>query len=238
VSLPARIVTLLVAFAAVVAGAVFIVLHYLGSSLEVVNYAPAASGGVVNVVMQEDPQNNSSTEPDWVSYFVQDPKTHAWVHTTLFQVPKNTRVNMTILGYDGCTPARNNFWSLVQGTVGNSMTVQQFKTVGQPLGPPQRASVRNTWTDCSVGHTFAIPSLHLFVPIASPVTALFNKDGCTDSPCTEGPHSMVKFSFMTPKTTGTFRWQCFIPCGGGFLDGNGGPMQTLGYMMGNMEVSA
>ena len=29
-----------------------------------------------------------------------------------------------------------------------------------------------------------------------------------------------------------------IPCGGGFLDGNGGPMQTLGYMMGNMEVSA
>ncbi len=237
-SLPARIVTLLVAFAAVVAGAVFIVVHYLGSSLEVVNYSSAASGGVVNVVLQEDPQNNSSSEPDWVTYFVQDPQTKAWVHTTLFSVPKNTRVNMTILGYDGCTPARNNYWSLVQGTLGNSMTVQQFKTVGQPLGPPQRATVRNTWSDCSVGHTFAIPSLHLFVPIASPVTALFNKDGCTDSPCTEGPHSMVKFSFMTPKTTGTFRWQCFIPCGGGFLDGNGGPMQTLGYMTGNMEVSA
>jgi hypothetical protein len=238
VSLPARIVTLLVAFAAVVAGAVFIVLHYLGSSLEVVNFAPEASGGVVNVVMQEDPQNTVSSRPDWVSYFVQDPKTRAWVHTTLFQVPENTRVNMTILGYDGCTPARNNYWSLVQGTIGNSMTVQQFKTVGQPLGPPQRATVRNTWSDCSVGHSFAIPSLRVFVPIASPVTALFNKDGCTDSPCTEGPHSVVKFSFMTPKTTGTFRWQCFIPCGGGFLDGNGGPMQTLGYMMGNMEVSA
>jgi hypothetical protein len=49
---------------------------------------------------------------------------------------------------------------------------------------------------------------------------------------------VIKFSFMTPKTTGTFRWQCFVPCGGGFLDGNGGPMQTLGFMMGNMEVSA
>ena len=120
-SLPARIVTLLVAFAAVVAGAVFIVIHYLGSSLPVVNYTSAASGGVVNVVLQEDPQNNSSSEPDWVSYYVQDPQTKAWVHTTLFSVPKNTRVNMTILGYDGCTPARNNFWSLVQGTIGNRM---------------------------------------------------------------------------------------------------------------------
>jgi hypothetical protein len=238
VSLPARIVTLLVAFAAVVAGAVFIVIHYLGGSLQVVNYTSAASGGVVNVVLQEDPQNNSSSEPDWVSYFVQDPKTHAWVHTTLFKVPANTRVNMTILGYDGCTPARNNYWSLVQGTIGNTMTVQQFKTVGQPLGPPQRASVRNTWSDCSVGHTFAIPSLHLYVPIASPVTALFNNSPCSTSPCTSGPHSAVKFSFMTPKHGGTFRWQCFIPCGGGFLDGNGGPMQTLGYMMGNMEVAA
>ena len=237
-SLPARIVTLLVAFAAVVAGAVFIVVHYLGSSLEVVNYTSAASGGVVNVVLQEDPQNTVSSRPDWVSYFVQDPKTKAWVHTTLFQVPANTRVNMTILGYDGCTPARNNYWSLVQGTIGNSMTVQQFKTVGQPLGPPQRASVRNTWSDCSVGHTFAIPSLHLFVPIASPNTTLFNNNACTTSPCTAGPHSMVKFSFMTPKHGGTFRWQCFIPCGGGFLDGNGGPMQTLGFMMGNMEVAA
>jgi len=43
VSLPARIVTLLVAFAAVVAGAVFIVLHYLGSSLTVVKLL---AGGV------------------------------------------------------------------------------------------------------------------------------------------------------------------------------------------------
>ena len=237
-SLPARIVTLLVAFAAVVAGAVFLSVHYLGSSLAVVNFAPEASGGVVNVVLQEDPQNTVSSRPDWVSYFVQDPKTRAWVHTTLFQVPAHTRVNMTILGYDGCTPARNNFWSQVQGTLGNSMTVQQFKTVGKPLGPAVRQSVRNTWSDCSVGHTFAIPSLHLFVPIASPNTTLFNNVPCTTSPCTAGPHSMVKFSFMTPKTTGTFRWQCFIPCGGGFLDGNGGPMQTLGYMMGNMEVSA
>jgi hypothetical protein len=27
-----------------------------------------------------------------------------------------------------------------------------------------------------------------------------------------------------------------VPCGLSFLDGNGGPMQTIGYMMGNMQV--
>jgi hypothetical protein len=46
------------------------------------------------------------------------------------------------------------------------------------------------------------------------------------------------FSFRTPRNPGVFRWQCFVPCGGGFLDGNGGPMQTIGFMMGNMEVAA
>jgi hypothetical protein len=238
VSLPARIVTLLVAFAAVVAGAVFIVVHYLGSDLSVVNFTPEASGGSVNVVMQEDPQNTVSSRPDWVSYFVQDPKTHAWVHTTLFQVPKNTVVHMTILGYDGCTPLRNNFWSKVQGTIGNTVSVQQFKTVGQPLGPARTVGVIDSWATCSVGHTFAIPALHVFVPVASPNTALFNSSACGSSPCTSGPHSLETFSFRTPNTTGTFRWQCFVPCGGGFIDGNGGPMQTLGFMAGNMEVSA
>ena len=67
-----------------------IVLHYLGSSLPVVNYRRRRPGAV-NVVLQEDPQNDSASEPDWVSYFVQDPKTKAWVHTDLFSVPKNTR---------------------------------------------------------------------------------------------------------------------------------------------------
>jgi hypothetical protein len=49
---------------------------------------------------------------------------------------------------------------------------------------------------------------------------------------------VVTFSFRTPKNGGTFRWQCFVPCGGGYVDGNGGPMATVGYMMGQMEVQA
>jgi len=33
-----------------------------------------------------------------------------------------------------------------------------------------------------------------------------------------------------------YRWQCFVPCGLGFLYGNGGPMQTIGFMDGFLEV--
>ena len=41
---------------------------------------------------------------------------------------------------------------------------------------------------------------------------------------------------MSPSQGVVFRWQCLIPCGGGYIDGNSGPMQTLGWMMGNMDV--
>ncbi len=238
-SLPARITTLLVAFVAVVAGAVFVVFHYVGGNggtLPTVNYAAVASGGQVNVVLQEDPQNNSSSKPDWVSYYVQDPKTHQWVHTTLFTLPKNTLVHMTIKGYDGCTPLRNNFWSQVQGTLTGTVSVQQYKDTNQPLGPARNMSVINSYSNCNVGHTFAIPSMHLFVPMASPNAQLSANSLCSSSPCTSGPYSLEKFSFRTPDHTGVWRWQCFVPCGGGYIDGNGGPMQTLGFMTGLITV--
>jgi len=163
VSVPVRITALLVAFAAVVVGAAFIVVHYVLGSPPTVTFN--ASGGVTNVVLQEDPQNNSSSKPDWVSYFVQDPSTKQWVHTTLFSVPAGTTVHMTVLGYDGCTPPRNNFWSQIQGTIGGTATVSVVNNKGVAT-PTRRVSVINGWAGCTVAHTFAIPSLGLYVPIA------------------------------------------------------------------------
>jgi hypothetical protein len=238
----ARAATLLVAFVAVVAGAVFVVIHYIGGyggTMPTVNYVPMAHGGQVNVVLQEDPQTTVTSRPDWVTYFVQDPRTHRWVHTTLFSVPANTKVNMTIYGYDGCTPLRNNFWSQIQGTIGGTVSVQQFLK-GRALGPARTTSVINGWSGCNVAHTFAIPSLHLFVPVASPGPKLSANNLCGTSPGVPScdAYSVEKFSFRTPGHGGSFRWQCFVPCGGGFIDGNGGPMQTLGYMTGFMQVVA
>ena len=226
-SIRARVLTLVLAFLVVAAGVAVLVSHYLLASPPSENFAAGVTpdtGAQVNLVMQEDPQNTVTSKPDWVSYFIKSPKTGAWVHTTLFQVPAGSRVNMTIYGYDGCTPLRNPYWGLVTGTIGNVEHVNG-----------KAVTSLNSWSGCNVGHTFSIPGIGLNVPMASPgLTASL----CSTSPCTSGPHMTMTFSFMTPRTPGTYFWQCRVPCGGGFLDGFGGPMQTIGFMTGNMQVVA
>jgi hypothetical protein len=227
-SLPVRVGTLIVAFLAVVGGAIFVVIHFLLAGPPTVDYSAGVTpntGQVVNVVLQEDAQNTVSNHPDWVSYFIQDPKTKQWVHTTLFKVPAGSIVHETILGYDGCTPLRNPYWGRVTGTVGGVEYVN-----GKPT------SVLNSWGACSVAHTFRIPGIGLNVPVASPTTLAANNNLCGTSPCTSGPHTVVTFTFRTPTTPGSYFWQCMVPCGLGYLDGFGGPMQTIGFMTGEMEV--
>jgi hypothetical protein len=240
VSVPARAAALLVAVAAVVGLGVFVALYYIGSASALTTVHYAASNGVVHVVLQEDPQNNSSSKPDWVSYYVQDPTSKQWVHTTFFSIPANTKVDVTIYGYDGCTPLRNNFYSQVQGTIGGTVTVSQFDQHGKEYVSNDTTSLINAWSDCNVGHTFAIPALGVYVPVASPNANLSANNLCSSSPCTPSgnPYALETFSFMAPNHAGVFRWQCLVPCGGGYLDGNSGPMQTFGYMMGNMDVVA
>jgi hypothetical protein len=239
VSVPARAAALLAALAAVGGLIAFVIVYYIAgaSSLPVITFPEV--NGVVHVVLQEDPQNNSATQPDWVTYYTQDPKTGSWVHTTLFTVPENAKVDVTIYGYDGCTALRNNFWGEVQGVDGDTVTVQQYDKNNKPLGGPKTESVINSWSNCNVGHTFAIPGMGLYVPVASPNANNSANNLCSTSPCTPtsgGAYAEETFSFTSPSHSGVFRWQCLVPCGGGYLDGNSGPMQTLGWMAGEMDV--
>jgi hypothetical protein len=243
VSLPARVTTLVIAFLAVVAGGIFVAFHYIGTQPPVEDYTSFASHGQVDVTMMTTAQTTVTDKPDWVTYFIKDPSTGQFVHTTYFKVPAGTKVNMTILGYDGCTPLRNPVWGHVTGTIGNVENVSYSN--GKTTSPAQPVSVLNSWADCSVQHTFAIPNIGLNVPIASPTTLAENNALCGTSPCVantsdqaKAPHTVVQFSFMTPKEGGSYHWQCFVPCGLAYVDGNGGPMGTPGYMMGQMEVQA
>jgi hypothetical protein len=242
VSLPARAVTLVVAFLLVVAGVVFVAFEFIGAQPSLENYTSQAKDGQVNVTLMTTAQTTVTNKPDWVSYFIKNPATGDFDHTTYFAVPASTRVNVTILGYDGCTPLRNPLWGQVAGTIGGVEDVSFFN--GKTATPAAPLTTFDSWANCSVQHTFAIPGLGLNVPVASVTTLKENNNLCGTSPCTaanadaNSPHTVVTFSFMTPKTPGTYRWQCFVPCGLGYVDGNGGPMGTPGYMMGEMEVQA
>ena len=95
----------------------------------------------------------------------------------------------------------------------------------------------NSYGNNGVAHTFSIPTLGISVPLLGVDPAATN-DCSPPAPCTfSSAHQIIKFSFMTPGP-GQYPWQCFVPCGGGFLYGNGGPMSTVGYMDGFLKVVA
>jgi hypothetical protein len=160
-----------------------------------------------------DPHNT------WVSYYGVDANSQNWQHRTTFVVPANTLVHVTIYQYDTATGLRNPLWSQPTGTVGSATINGKPVQVVDPTTP---------------GHTFAIPQIGLSVPLpGAPSNA---KNLCSQAPCSlSQAHNTVSFTFRTPPK-GLYRWQCFVPCGAGFIEGNGGPMQTVGYMGGFLKV--
>jgi hypothetical protein len=134
-----------------------------------------------------------------------------YLPTTYLKVPAGAVVHMTIDQQDGQTGLRNEYLGLVRGTINNEMTLNGKVT--SALDPSLAA------------HTFTIPDLGVSVPLEGvPSTAPANAQ------------EVIEFNFVVPDTPGLYRWQCFVPCAAGTLYGNGGPMQTLGYMAGELQV--
>jgi hypothetical protein len=144
--------------------------------------------------------------------FGEHPNWVGYLPTTFFKVPPNATVRVTISQQDGQSGARNAYLGLVRGTVGDSMTVNG-KTV-QAIDPT------------TLAHSFTVPDLGVSVPLAGVAD---------DAPA--GAANTIIFSFKVP-AKGIFHWQCFVPCAAGTLFGNGGPMQTLGFMDGQIEVGS
>ncbi len=216
-----RLATTLVLLALVIGGVTFAVITLTSTPENLVFTAPA--GQSVNITLQTVGAFGSGIHSTWVSYLMKSPQGQ-WVHTTMFQVPEKTRVNVTIYNYDSGSPLRNQQIGMVQGTAGGVATLN-----GKPF------NIINSNAGNGVGHTFSIPTLGINVP-------LYGNNGnanlCGAAPCTtSSPHQIIRFSFTSP-SPGNYPWQCFVPCGLGFLYGNGGPMQTVGWMDGFMQVVA
>ena len=155
--------------------------------------------------------------PNWVGYLPTGCGDTS-CETTFFKVPPNATVRVTIDQQDSATGLRNEYLGLVRGTIGDTMTIKRdvdssSKTV-RAIDPSLAA------------HTFSVPDLGVNVPLLG-----------TDSNNSKNTDNFITFEFKVP-SSGIFHWQCFVPCGAGTLYGNGGPMQTLGYMDGQIEVQS
>jgi hypothetical protein len=213
-----RLVSVLIAVAIV---AVAITL-YIGKFLH--SPTPVAAGestkGTANLTLATTAAiGPAAPNHSWVSYLIR--QNGKWIHSTVFKVPAHSLVHVTLYQYDGDSGLRNPFLSQVQGTVGDQMRVN-----GKPMRaiPPDDAS-----------HTFAVPQMGILVPLKGvPDSA---KNPCDEWPCTQKQdHQTITFTFHTGKP-GRYRWQCFVPCAAGFITGFGGPMSTIGYMDGFVQVT-
>ena len=197
---------------------------YIGLYLTNVPGSQAATrgpAGVTNLYLGTVPAAElTDPHPTWVSYYVVNPTSTNWKHDTTFVLPANSLVHVTIYQFDGDSGLRNPFISQATGTVGGNFLLNGKPTVA--IDPD------------SASHVFAIPAIGLSVPLEGvPDNA---KNPCSNAPCPLSmDHETISFTFRTP-AKGLYRWQCFVPCAAGFIQGFGGPMQTVGYMDGFVKV--
>ena len=207
-----------------VAGALvgFYVFDYLLGNTP--SYTPPVIAGAqpsVSLIVETVPAVGvqlAPNHPDWVSYLVRD--SGVWTRTTVWHLPAHATVHVTLYNFDGASGLRNPFFGRPHGIVGPELVD------GKPV---------EAMNPADASHTFAVPALGIVVPVAAVSDNAPHQ--CADAPCGLGmAHRTITFTFRTG-APGHYHWQCFVPCAAGFIYGFGGPMQTIGYMDGFLNVS-
>ncbi len=163
--------------------------------------------------------DNGGPNPTWVSY----------CPTTSFEVPPNSTITMIIKNYDSSTQLHNDFYRQVRGTI-NSVEMVNDKPMSQVKID-------------QIAHTFTLqspPNADYPIFVSVPIVGTPN-----NAPT---PVNINGNSYATPNTisfqfrtgpSGNYIWHCYDPCGSGLQADNqgfGGPMSTIGYMAGSMNV--
>jgi len=216
-----KVVWLGIATAVLGAAIGFYIVVYLRGGPPTINYVPVAGSGVntTHITLQTVAAVGQGPHPDWVSYFAKNQQ-GTWIHGTIFKVPAHSLIHVTVYNFDGASGLRNPFFAQPRGLFGGAMTVDGKRL--RVLNPD------------NASHTFAIPDLGVSVPLAPVGGNAPNQ--CSVAPCSlSKAHRTISFVFRSG-APGKHRWQCFVPCAAGFIFGFGGPMQTLGYMDGFLEV--
>jgi hypothetical protein len=167
-----------------------------------------------------------SQNPDWVSYLVDT--NNGWKRETVWDLPANATVNVTIYNFDGESGLRNPLYGKMIGVnAGSGGPANEISLNGKSVSEIDPATASHVW---------AVPELGIDVAIQGVADSAKNQ--CGFAPCQmSNAHQTIKFTFHTT-TPGHYRWQCFVPCAAGWINGWGGPMQTIGYMDGFLNVKA
>jgi hypothetical protein len=217
----ARLGAVLIVAAGILGLCVFTVASYLRSNVPSVNFSQEA--GPVNLTIQTVGAIGFGPHPTWVSYLVKSPA-GKWIQSTMWTLPANRLINVTVQEYDSGSAFRNDYWGGVTGTVGGVEDVNG-----------KAVKVLNPTAGNGIAHSFNVPDLGINVPFYG--VSSNAKNPCGAAPCQlSSAHNLLKFSFRTPPGSGNYHWQCFVPCGLSYLYGNGGPMQAIGNMGGFLKV--
>lgn len=193
--------------------------------------------------------NNSTIHDQQPAYFVVGPNGQL-ESSAVITLPAHTLITLTIVDYD--TGATANIGP--SGTSNNSTYAQVIGTVGgveylyNGTSPYVNATLSGNASDniiISHGLGWAVSSLpwnnsmggweviHTFTIVQNGAILLNIPTFGGNNP-SGGAVTVAQFYL---NTTGTFTWQCFVPCGEeNVLDGWGGAMATAGWMTGVVNV--
>lgn len=228
--------------AIIIIGGISIGAAYYGSvsSVPQKTTAAPANSSLTLVITPSGWYANGTASTDQPAYLMVGPN-GTLQSTANIKLPSHTLITLRLVDYDdwglepniGSTGTSNNSaYSKVVGTVGgveyvyNSTNINTTLPTGSTSGiniPNGFAVSQFNWQNGSNGgydeaHTFTILNgSKVMVNIPTP------------------GQSIVVAQFYL-NTTGTFNWQCFVPCGAG-ASGWEGAMITAGWMTGTVQVS-
>jgi hypothetical protein len=166
---------------------------------------------------------------------------------TQIELPPNSLITVNIKQYDSGTTLINDYFAQVRGTVGGVAMLdgQPFSNISQ-VGQISKIVKGHTFS-ADPGHTFTIQSTpNSPYPIFVSVPLIGVNSNAPSNVNVAGnmypTPNIITFQFHTGPAGITYIWHCYDPCGDTQYSRNApfgfsGPMWTLGYMAGKIQVT-
>lgn len=185
----------------------------LGFEVGATNQATVTTGPYhLNLVETMANKENGTTDP-MASYFIVT--NQGLVHPYTITVPAHRLIEMTITSYDMGNLTVSPSLLKVNGTINDQITIiNGTQAMGNDYSTPWATNVTAVPAG-AILHTFTVTKLNLNIPVEAGTTEI---------------------AYFIINQTGTFRWQCFAPCGTG-SSGWGETMSDAGWMSGTLVVT-